>query len=172
MTDKAPDCPCGGDHEPFVNDGKSEERWAESMENACPYCGGSGHKDDIRADLHVKVKPLEWKKGEFKLKDGNTYTSVAHTPFGVYYASELIWFGPGVVVGHGSSETNCQEHAQDTYEFFVNMTLEPAPITPAQAAEVLGDALDAEPATGVPDDEWYPAVRGWLRAIAEGESHE
>ena len=30
----------------FINDGKAEDRWAEHEANACPACGGSGHKDD------------------------------------------------------------------------------------------------------------------------------
>ena len=31
----------------FGSDGKEEARWIEDMKNACPHCGGSGHKDDV-----------------------------------------------------------------------------------------------------------------------------
>lgn len=29
----------------------AEARWVKDQENACPCCGGSGHKDDTRASL-------------------------------------------------------------------------------------------------------------------------
>jgi hypothetical protein len=31
----------------FTNDGNSEADHIEHENNACPYCGGSGHKDDV-----------------------------------------------------------------------------------------------------------------------------
>lgn len=40
-----------------------EDQWIEDCKNACPYCGGSGHKDDVRADITrqaPKVKALKW----------------------------------------------------------------------------------------------------------------
>lgn len=33
----------------FASDGNEEARWIEDMKHACPHCGGSGHKDDVRA---------------------------------------------------------------------------------------------------------------------------
>lgn len=33
----------------FVSDGRELDRWVEHQENACPVCGGSGHKDDAAA---------------------------------------------------------------------------------------------------------------------------
>ncbi|WP_306150660.1 hypothetical protein [Roseovarius sp. MMSF_3281] len=50
----------------------AEERWREDVENACPHCGGSGHKGDVSEPAGVKVKPLEWKDNK------------ASTPFGDY----------------------------------------------------------------------------------------
>ena len=32
----------------FASDGNEEARWVESGDNACDYCGGSGHKDDVQ----------------------------------------------------------------------------------------------------------------------------
>lgn len=34
--------------EVFRSDGIEEDRWIESEKNACPHCGGSGHKDDVK----------------------------------------------------------------------------------------------------------------------------
>lgn len=45
----------------FSSDGKEQDRWIESCENACGYCGGSGHKDDVKP-VAVKVKPLAWEQ--------------------------------------------------------------------------------------------------------------
>lgn len=47
----------------FVNDGKTEDRFVEDMKNACPACGGSGHKDDAaenlaRRDAETREKAL------------------------------------------------------------------------------------------------------------------
>lgn len=33
----------------FINDGQTEDHLDEHEKNACPYCGGSGHKDDCKA---------------------------------------------------------------------------------------------------------------------------
>ena len=33
----------------FASDGNEEARWIEDSKLACPHCGGSGHKDDVRA---------------------------------------------------------------------------------------------------------------------------
>lgn len=40
----------------FASDGNEEERWIYDMENACPYCLGSGHKDDVP---HVPLLALD-----------------------------------------------------------------------------------------------------------------
>ena len=40
----------------FASDGNEEERWIYDMENACPYCLGSGHKDDVP---HVSLLALD-----------------------------------------------------------------------------------------------------------------
>ena len=37
----------------FVSDGNEEARWIEHEQNSCPYCGGSGHKDDVKADSQL-----------------------------------------------------------------------------------------------------------------------
>lgn len=33
----------------FPSDGDEEGRFVDHMKHACPYCGGSGHKDDVKA---------------------------------------------------------------------------------------------------------------------------
>lgn len=33
----------------FASDGNEEDRWIEATQNACPACGGSGHKGDCAA---------------------------------------------------------------------------------------------------------------------------
>lgn len=35
--------------EVFASDGNEEDRWIEATQNACPACGGSGHKGDCAA---------------------------------------------------------------------------------------------------------------------------
>ena len=37
--------------EVFASDGNEEDRWIEATQNACPACGGSGHKGDCAAPL-------------------------------------------------------------------------------------------------------------------------
>ena len=50
-----------------------KDRWSYDVENACPCCGGSGHKDDCRAP--VAVKPLDWEEGNAKAESlGIEYT--------------------------------------------------------------------------------------------------
>lgn len=58
---------------------------------------------------------LEWKVGQFKCNDGLIYTSRAFSPFGTYYAYERTWYGPGIVVAHGSDESDCQQRANADY---------------------------------------------------------
>lgn len=67
-----------------------EDQWIEDCKNACPYCGGSGHKDDIRADLTrqaPKVKALEWRNSYGVLR--------AETAFGDYIVTgNILRIGP------------------------------------------------------------------------------
>lgn len=55
----------------------AEARYIEDGENACPSCGGSGHKDDATPAAQGVVKPLEWEVFDVG-------TAWAHSPFGTY----------------------------------------------------------------------------------------
>lgn len=44
--------------EVFASDGNEEARWIEATQNACPACGGSGHKDDCVDDAAAEITRL------------------------------------------------------------------------------------------------------------------
>lgn len=55
--------------EVFASDGKEEARWIEATQNACPACGGSGHKGDCAAPLGDAVAEINFLRAELATAD-------------------------------------------------------------------------------------------------------
>ncbi len=55
--------------EVFASDGNEEDRWIEATQNACPACGGSGHKGDCAASLLDTVAEINFLRAELATAD-------------------------------------------------------------------------------------------------------
>ena len=55
--------------EVFASDGNEEDRWIEATQNACPACGGSGHKGDCAAPLGDAVAEINFLRAELATAD-------------------------------------------------------------------------------------------------------
>jgi len=55
--------------EVFASDGNEEDRWIEATQNACPACGGSGHKGDCATALLDTVAEINFLRAELATAD-------------------------------------------------------------------------------------------------------
>jgi hypothetical protein len=128
-------------------------------------------------DLKPRVKPLEW-QGMRRDGDADWWINHANTEWGTYsvkyeVGKYALLQATGIVWEPCESEEAAKAAAQADYERRILSALDLAPVTPAQAAEVLelmsGKIAQMMNVYGVSNDLVHDELQAALKAIKEGK---
>lgn len=118
----------------FINYGDADEQYAAMTEMACPWCGGSGHKDDAPPRPVAQVDPMQ------DPMRPSFYCAADETPAESVLRKLACWLGVG---GYNAPTVDAEMFHRKIVDGILQLTARPAPAEPPMdASELLKEAAD------------------------------